>query len=298
MKKIVLGVLICLFAVSCSNETENQVFNNEEMAPVKVHVGGFDVTQGEISEAREMTRAAEAVENYEGVKALTLAFYKSDGTEQYQVTQFRSNMSGQTFGEFSLALPMGSYTMVVVGRGYSDGDVFALTSPTLAEYTNGRVRETFVATEAVNVTTNTPLDLSATLNRVVAKVQINSTDLKTADVSKMRITFAAGGKAVNPTTGLATVNTGVVNELTGSGSVGNTTTAITYLFLATDEQTMDITIETLDADGKVLFTKVVNNVPLKRNRLTKLTGMVYTADAGSTSFLINSDWEPENNVGF
>ena len=297
MKKIVLGVLICLFAVSCSSEIDDQVLNNDEMAPVKVSVTGFDVTQGEIVEAREMTRAAEAVENYDGVKALTLAFYKSDGTEQYQVTQLRNDMSGKTFGEFNLALPMGNYTMVVVGRGNSEGDVFTLTSPTLAEYTSDRVRETFVATEDVSVTTNTPLELSATLNRVVAKIQINSTDKKTADVSKTRVTFAAGGKGVNPTTGLATTNTGVINTLSGSGAVGETTSAVSYLFLATDEQTMDITIETLDKDGKVLFTKVVNDVPLKRNRITTLTGKVYEGDA-STSFLINKDWDSEDNIGF
>ena len=81
MKKIVRMAFICLFAVSCSSEINDQVLNNEEMAPVKVSVTGFDVTQGEIVEAREMTRAAETVENYDGVKALTLAFYKSDGTE-------------------------------------------------------------------------------------------------------------------------------------------------------------------------------------------------------------------------
>ena len=81
-------------------------------------------------------------------------------------------------------------------------------------------------------------------------------------------------------------------------AVGSTTDIGTALFLATDDQTMNITIETLDASNNVLFSKTVSNVPLKRNRVTTLTGAMYSASASATSFQVNTDWLTANNVNF
>ena len=60
---------------------------------------------------------------------------------------------------------------------------------------------------------------------------------------------------------------------------------------------MDVTIETLDSDGNTLFSAVVNNVPLKRNRLTTLTGAMYHAGANS-SFTVNTSFIDTVNVVF
>ena len=111
------------------------------------------------------------------------------------------------------------------------------------------------------------------------------------------MTFSAGGKAFNPTTGLATVNTGFSNTVSVSAAVGTSSISNTNFFLATDEQTMNVTIETLDNDGNALFTKTVENVPFKRNRITKLTGSLYTAGL-TTAFLIEPTWVSEHNVAF
>ena len=68
--------------------------------------------------------------------------------------------------------------------------------------------------------------------------------------------------------------------------------------MATDEQTMNVTIETLDADGAVLFSKTVNDVPFKRNRITKLTGAMYTNEAVSGTFKVETAWLDEYNANF
>lgn len=265
---------------------------DSELAVVNVHVNDFTVSQESIPATKD------AVADYGGMKAITLAFYRDGATEVYNVTQLKDNMDeGQTFGNFSLSLPMGSYTMVVIGRGYYDGDVFDLSSPTSAAYTSDYVRETFVATDTVDIASNATLNLNAVLNRVVSKVQVVSTDDRTAEAALIRTTFSAGGKAFSPITGLATTNVAFANTVQGNGDVGQTTTATSYLFLATSEQTMDVTIETLDSDGNTLFSAVVNNVPLKRNRLTTLTGAMYHAGANS-SFTVNTSFIDTVNVVF
>lgn len=297
-----------MIAASCSNESVNDVENAVEniRVPVTVNVSGFSVSQEEFpggstrsGAVRGTTRAAADPATYDGVKALTLAFYAGDGTEAYKHEQVKGSLEeGETFGQFSLSLPMGSYTMVVLAYGKNGDDDLVLTSSTEAAYTGSHTRETFATTQAVNINSTNSVNLSATLNRIIAKLQVVSTDGRAANATNVRMSFAAGGKSFNPTTGLATIDTGFVNTVGISASAGSTSSAISYLFLATDEQTMDVTIETLDEDGAVLFSKTVDSVPFKRNRVTKLTGAMYTNSSVSGGFQIETAWEEQYDGTF
>lgn len=293
MKKIFLLAIIAIFAASCSNDTEinNQVNNYAELATVRVHVDGFSVSQEDFSG----TRASTDVANYNGINAVTLAFYKSDGTEAYKSTQAKGDTG---FGEFSLSLPMGSYTMVALAYHTSDGNPLVLSSPTVAEFTGAHSFETFAYTQAVNITNTSAVDISATLSRIITQLRLVSTDGKTADVANVRMTFSAGGKDFNPSTGFAITNTGYVNTVGNSVAVGAISTSSSYFFLATDVQNINVTIETLDADGHTLFSKTVANVPFKRNRRTILTGPMYTNTSTSGSFQVDTEWLTDENVNF
>lgn len=294
MNKILMMAGMLLLFAACSNESVNEVIN-DTLVPVRVHVSGFTISQEDFQTPR---RAAQDVADYSGVKVVTLAFY-SGSTEVYKHEQVRGALEeGETLGEFECSLPMGSYTMVVIARGQGDGDVFTLTSPTEAAYTGDHSRETFAYTQEVNITNTSAVDISATLNRIIAKLQVYSTDNKTSNANSVRMTFAAGGKSFNPTSGLATSNTGFANTVPISAAVGSTSNSISYLFLKSDEQDINVTIDVLDTDGAVLFSKTVENVPFKRNRVTKLTGAMYTNESLSASFQIDSDWLPAYESSF
>ena len=299
-KHLMMAAIVLLAATGCTNEcVETEVANQKATAPVTVRVNDFSITTEEMPSGGGTTRAAVNPASYDGVGAIDLAFY-SGGTEVFKTTQIKSDgTTYSTFGEFECNLPVGSYTMVVVGRGQFDGDVFTLTSPTAAGYTSERARETFVKTQVVNITSADPVNLSATLNRIVAKLEIISTDTRIDGVSKIRTTYSAGGKSFNPTTGLATSNTGFNLTNTPSAAVGATIDVGSFVFLATDEQTVNITIDVLDANEDVMFTKYVANVPLKRNRQTVLSGPLFTSTAiTSSAFQVETDWLPNNTVNF
>ena len=312
MKKvsILFVALMGMLAASCSNDesldSSVNPSNEQTLAPVTVSVSGFAVSQSDFSDTdnpqgtRATTRAT-AVGDYGGLKKLTLAFYKSDGTEQLKVTHTKGSMpEGDTFGEFSTSLPLGSYTMVVLGYTFYEGDEFTLSSANLAGFTDD-VRETFAATKPVSITSANAVELSATLDRIVTKLQVVSTDGKTANVNKVRMTFAAGSRSFDPTTGLAPSNTGSVSTVGNSAGVGTTSSSLGYVFLATDEQTMNVTIETLDADGNTVFSTVVHDVPFKRNRATRLTGAMYDVSASATAggFQVNTAWlDEEDPIAF
>ena len=292
MKKLSLIIGVVAIFASCNNESDTNT-KSVQLAPVHVQINDFDVSV----ESMAPTRAARPVADYDNVKAVTLAFYAGD-TEVCKTTQYRESLGeGETFGQVDLSLPLGSYTMVALAYGFQDGDVLTLTSPTLAAYTGDHTRETFAATQAVNIVNTTPVNINATLNRIMAKVDVNSTDLRPAEAHSVRVTFSAGSKSFNPTTGLAVGNAGFSNKLDIKKAVGEKTSTGSYVFLAADEQAVDVTIEVLNSGGTAIFTKQVTNVPLKRNRLTTLTGAMYT-NKGNAAFLVNTDWETGNTINF
>lgn len=289
--KLISLALLALIAASCSIKEDRSLC----IAPVTVHLNRFTVSQQDYPD----TRTTQDLADYNGVNAITLAFYLADGTEQYKSTQLKSDgTTYSTFGEFSLSLPMGSYTMVAVAYTTKEESPFTLTSPVSASYTGAHAYETFVTTQAVDINSTDAVDIGATLSRIISQLKVVSTDGKTANVTNVRMTFSAGGRSFNPTTGLATSNAGFENTVGNSAEVGAHSTSSTVFFLATDEQTMDVTIETLDADGNTLFSKTVNDVPFKRNRITCLTGAMYTNTGIGGSFLVSTDWLTQYNGSF
>ena len=90
--------LVLLFA-ACSKESEDMV-NDAQMevavAPVKVHVSGFSVSQEDFP----TTRTAQNLADYTGVKAVTLAFYNGS-TEVLKHEQVRGALEeGETFEDY------------------------------------------------------------------------------------------------------------------------------------------------------------------------------------------------------
>ena len=60
---------------------------------------------------------------------------------------------------------------------------------------------------------------------------------------------------------------------------------------------MDVAIDVLDSDGNSISHREVSDVPFKRNRLTKLTGSLYSTDAGS-AFQLSTAWLSDTTIAF
>lgn len=295
MKKLLVILTMMAMMTACHKDNMNNQDNTT--APVKVTVNDFTISSEGWPEAKGdctmANGAKDAPASYTGVKAMTLAFFDAQGNEIYNTTQLRAdNTTYTTFGQFELSLNLGSYTMVVLG--YGSEVPMTVGSATEASYTADRVRETFVASQAVNVASTNPLNLNAELSRVVSKVIVRSTDNRPVGVDSVRVTFAAGGKGVNPQTGLSTTNNGLSNCVAISSAVGAESSTISYLFLASDQQTMNLTVETIKPNGTVYSTRTVADVPLQRNKITVVQGPMYSTASGA-SFTLSTAWIGDTN---
>lgn len=289
-----VAAMLLLAATSCSNESENRVVTPQTSVPVTVRVDGFTQSLEDFSGSSH--RAAQSVESYDNVKAITLAFYDANGVEQCKMEQLRDDHTTYTtFGEFSCSLPIGSYTLVAIARGLQPNDVFSLNSPVEAVY-GGLTRETFAGTKAVVISSTSVQNQNISLNRVCAKLSIATNDVRPTSIAKIRTTYGQGSKTFSPTTGFATDNNGFVIINTPS-KVGEPIAISSYVFLTENTQTMDITIETLDANDQVVFSTVVHDVPFKRNRVTKLQGSLFSSSVAS-AIQVETAWENEEVVNF
>jgi hypothetical protein len=304
MKKTIFVAVLALLAAACSNdcnddEVEKPVEGSDVTAPVTVHVNDFSIVMESLAPEGGTTRAAEDPASYQGVGAIDLVFFDVAGSITYSKTQYKADGGTYTtFGEFTCNLPVGHYTMVAIGRGCYDGDGFKLTSPTEASYTTERPRETLCKVQSITVTNTSPLDFDVTLDRITAMLTIQSTDARPAGISKIRTTYSKGGKSFNPTTGLTTEDTGFSQTNTPSAVIGTPIDIAMMPLLYTDEESMNVTIEVLDPSENVLVTKVIPNVPFKRNRQTTLTGAVFSAEASSATFKLETSWLASETVTF
>ena len=289
-----VAAMLLLAATSCSSDSENSVVTPQTSVPVTVRVDGFTQSLEDFSGSSH--RAAQSVESYSNVKAITLAFYDANGVEQCKMEQLRDDHTTYTsFGEFSCSLPIGSYTLVAIARGLLPNDVFTLNSAVEAVY-GGLTRETFAGTKAVVINSTSAQNQNISLNRVCAKLTIATNDVRPTSIAKIRTTYGQGSKTFSPTTGFATDNNGFVIINTPS-IVGEPIAISSYAFLTENTQTMDITIETLDANDQVVFSTVVHDVPFKRNRVTKLQGSLFSSSVAS-AIQVETAWENEEVVNF
>ena len=287
---------LSLLLLSCGNHNDVNSDDLESMAQVRVHVSDFSFSQENFPDGN--TRAGTDPISYNNVKAIDVAIFDGD-TKVYAATQLKADATTySTFGEFECQLPSGTYTMVAVARNLSTGDEFSITSPTLAAYTSERARETFCYTQNITVVDNTPVDINPAMKRVMAKFQLITKDVVPSNVATIRTTYAAGSKSFNPTTGLAIDDNGFF--VTNSSKPTNTGMLDVYsiLFLASDEETIDVTIEALDADQKVLLTKTLSNVHFRRNQVTKATGNLFTPGTSTLAFTLDTAWLSEEVVEF
>ena len=271
-------VLVAITATSCGKSL------SAPTAPVTVNVENFRITIDTFSD----TKSAVDPASYTYVSALDLAFYSGE-TQVYRATQIKNDGTYTTFGQFSCNLPIGTYTLVAIGRANFEGDEFTLSSPTSAGYSSERPRETFCYTQAVTIINTSPLNLSITLNRIVSAFKITSTDNRPAEITKIRTTYHKGSKSFSPITGLGLDDNGYSQINNPSTAVNSPISVTSYVFLTSDEEIMDITIEALNDNNVVLYSKTLQDVSFKRNRMTKGQGTVFST-TGSAGFQLETDW--------
>lgn len=290
--------------VSCSSDNENMV---EDVKPGKAHVRlvcGMGVS---VSPMRApMTRAALTANGKQLTDIYILDYDKATG-KLLQVLHQTS--TAPDFAEPDLTLDYGEHVLKVVATRSQEPTLLdaqkmtwtvepniltpvTATQPVMLIST--KTSDTFGAEKDVSVGIGTAATVSISLDRLVAKLVVNSTDAFPDDCTTITLDFKEHRTLSWTTMDVteAVDNQRIVDVANLRGTTG---TVLSYFVLAPkDGYQTDITLTTNRTEGNPYSTITVPGVTLERNKVTTISGPIY----GHGQFFqvtLNDEWDSEGH---
>lgn len=283
-----LALIILL--VSCEKFVldEPSTKANDGNANVKIHVLNFDQ---QISNEKELatSRSGEQHSLSEICSRITFAIFEN-GEKLESITQTTDD---KDFGNVGFNLDEGEYQLVVIahnGKGNCN-----MTSPDKVKFANNKVTDTFYYYGTFEVTEE-GTNLQIPLERAVAMFNLHINDEIPQNAKTIKFYYTGGSSTLDATTGYGCVNSKQTETLTLS-----TTTQDYHVFTFPheEEKKLKFTISVLDASGKTIESKIIDNVVVRRNYITTYKGNLFTGKgtgeegSGQISFQFDSEWEGE-----
>jgi len=275
MKKTMI-LLASLMLLACSSHDDEFVNENESKDVAFILRGdfSFDITP--------FTRSLEA-DGYAMTDVWVLDYV--DGELKQQVHQTSSDAN---FGSPSISLGYGLHHLYfVTSRGTSP--VLDTDASTLSF---SRVSDTFWKDYELTVTSSTFSTISVELDRIVTKLRITITDAVPDDAATFNITPHTWYYGFNYKTGApiaaTTDATSTINIPSSSLGQQNVVMSMFSFSPASDWHT-NVTLDSKTSASVVIGNASVANVPFARNRITNVTGDLYSR-VSTTGMTLNTDW--------
>ena len=294
--------------VSCSSDNESLV---EDAKPGKAHVRlvcGMGVSVSPMGAPRlaPMTRAALSANGKQLTDIYILDYDKATG-KLLQVLHQTSTAAD--FAEPDLTLDYGEHVLKVVATRSQEPTLWdagkitwsvepnILTPVTATQpvmLTSTKTSDTFGAEKEVSVGIGTAATVSITLDRLVAKLVVNSTDVFPDDCTNITLKFQEH-RTLSWTTMDVTEAENNQRLVDVTNLRGTTGTVLSYFVLAPkDGYQTDITLTTNRTEGKPYSTITVPGVTLERNKVTTISGPIYGHGQGFQVTVIDT-WGNEGH---
>ncbi len=290
----ILLAFLCTVCIACNKQEEEELFN------VRLSVNDFEINTEEFKQQAE-TKDIHSADTSKSIKYLTVAIFNQDGTKRTEITHSRHTQSTNNyytpnFGSFHFLLPEGNYTFVAIGY-WSEryGHNLVTTSPTVAAFT-GVVYECFGVAQNVTISRTDLNSISLTLSRMIAAINLRSTDTQPSGFDSIRLSLNKGSKRFSPTTGFALDNNGTSRTFSRIDNEGELLKVALYTFIQANNETADFTFTLFGQQGTELIERTIPNIPLERNRNTIASGRVFGSI--DNEFYIETSWLSDTTITF
>ena len=236
------------------------------------------------------TRGTVSIGDY--FSRLAVQLFDQDGNKVFSQSKTQTR-DDDDFGTLNVGLTAGTYTVVAVG--HSSPVTPTIKSAELVQFTaqNGvKNSDTFCHYGTVTIDEDGGYH-ELKMNRVTAMVTFEFTDadMPTA-FQQLKIEYTGGSANVNPSTAEGCTKSNQSELRTAPAAQY---AVFTFPYLSADGK-LKVTLTALDADGNVLTTKVLSDVPVTRNRITRCTGVLFgdgDFEIHQTAFgiTVNPDWD-------
>lgn len=306
-KSIFVPAALVGLAALLSSCSIKENMNDSSKQQVYVDFRAFDYSMdafGPLNGSGEPS--TKAVDAATAVSQIAFKAFDSAGAEVYSANQ---NSGDSGFGALEFQLAPGSYTFVAVGNKLSanapSGAKVSITSAASATLAEALPTDVFSMTKAITIEPRKAFTTAMTLPRVMSQFKLSTTDKLPSNV--VTIELIGNSKAPAASSSVASFDPSDGRLLTDqrwtksanvSASAGKQTVNISLnMLLTSDEQSIDIIANAYDADSNLITTLTLTNVPMKRNRVTTATGILFNA-SGSTPFTIENTWLANHEMEF
>lgn len=248
--------------------------------------------------------ATKAVEASEAVSQIAFKAFDSSGSEVYSESQ-SSGDSG--FGSIDFELAPGSYTFVAVGNKLSANAgadaMVSISSATEATLPEALPTDVFSLTKAITIEPRKDFTTAMTLPRVISQFKLATIDKLPSNVASIELianptATNASTASFDPSDGRLLTDQRWTKTANVSPSAGKQPVTITLnMLLTSDEQSIDVVANAYDSSGNLITTISLNDVPMKRNRVTIARGVLFEAGASST-FTFENTWLDPYEMAF
>lgn len=245
-----------------------------------------------IPTTHDVTRGTVTIGDY--FSKLNVQLFNADGEKVFNQVKSQSK-DDDDFGTLSCALQEGTYTVVAVG--HSSPTAATIKSSEMVQFTakNGiKNSDTFCYCGTVTIDADHS-SYELRMNRATAMLRFLFTDEEMpAAFAGIKCDYTGGSANFNPST-MQGCTKSSQSELRG---INSQYCFFTFPYMA-DECKLKVTLYGLDKDQNILTTKVIENVPVTRNRISTYTGTLFTDEPGEiiqTAFgiTVNTDWAGED----
>ena len=235
------------------------------------------------------TRGTVSIGDY--FSRLAVQLFDQDGNKVFSQSKTQTR-DDDDFGTLNVGMKAGTYTVVAVG--HSSPVTPTIKSTELVQFTakdGVKNSDTFCHYGQVTIDEDGGYH-ELRMNRMTAMVtfEFTDTDMLTA-FQQLKIEYMGGSANFDPSTaeGCTKSNQSEMRQRAQQYQV------FTFPHLSA-EGTLKVTLNALDANGSVLTTKTLMDVPVTRNRITRCTGEIFgdgDFEIHQTAFgiTVNPDWD-------
>ncbi|SHE65592.1 hypothetical protein [Pedobacter caeni] len=299
-----LPVLMLIFSCSKKDNPVEPPIENQKLFNVNFNVSGFTSNITPLPSFKSSTvnqattQATPKLSDH--ISRLEYLIYNSSG----QLLKDTVQLSNATnFGTIDLQLPAGGYKSVVVGTNgpHNILEKQNVANVLLTPYSPYSIGDWFKQVSDFKVT-DQALNQSVVLDRVVGKVGFVLTDAIPKDLAKISLAFTSGLYlrligSLDPGTSVQTIDFPLKASQEGLLNFSSSTFVIP---LSSGSITTDVSIRAYNTSGTLIVEKIVKNVVIERNKLTTLSGALFTSLPSQTTanVTVNSEWKPSTTVTF
>ena len=256
-----ISIVACVNAITEEGHDETTEMDRAEGKEITFQVVGLEQVLVD-AQSRAEVPISELCTN------ITLALYQGST----RVQKIDQDAEDDHFGRFTTHLPYGSYTLVCLAHS-SEGNA-TTTNPEKISFPSSYVTDTFIYCAEIEVTEESEPIQNLSLTRAVSKFEICMTDKIPEDVTMLEIRYTGGSATVNARTGRGVTNSRQHEEFEVTpGTTANTFGVYTFLF--DEEGKLKITITAYDEAGNDVYSRVFEDVPMKRNNITRYQGKFF-----------------------